>query len=233
MTEGLTDPRERVLDAALKHVPFDGWSAASLRAAARNVGISEDAALALFPRGGVDMALAFHRRGDAALVARLQAASLEGMRFRDKVATAVRWRIEAIEDREAVRRGTALFALPQHAADGARALWETADHIWVALGDSSDDVNWYTKRATLAAVYGSVVLFWLGDYSPAQEETTGFIDRRIADVMQIEAVKARLRETPVLRGVLAAPNALLSKIRAPRRVARDDLPGRWSRPRQN
>ena len=62
-----------------------------------------------------------------------------------------------------VRRGTTLFALPHHAAEGAKLIWGTADAIWTALGDTSDDVNWYTKRATLSAVYGSVVLFWLGE----------------------------------------------------------------------
>jgi ubiquinone biosynthesis protein COQ9 len=53
-----------------------------------------------------------------------------------------------------------------HAADGAKAIWGTADRIWTALGDTSDDLNWYTKRATLSAVYGSTVLYWLGDDSP-------------------------------------------------------------------
>jgi ubiquinone biosynthesis protein COQ9 len=43
--------------------------------------------------------------------------------------------------------------LPMYAADGARAIWGTADAIWTALGDTSEDVNWYTKRATLSGVY--------------------------------------------------------------------------------
>ncbi|KAF0676475.1 COQ9 family protein [Profundibacterium mesophilum] len=232
MTDEITDPRDRLLDAALLHVPFDGWSDATLRAAARDVDLSVEAARALFPRGGVDMALAFHRRGDARLRARLEREPLDGMRFRDRVMTAVRWRIEMIESREAVRRGTALLALPHHAADSTQALWETADHIWTALGDRSDDINWYTKRATLSAVYGATVLYWLGDDSPEQRDSWAFLDRRIEDVMRIETAKARMRSNPVLMRALAGPIWALSRVRAPRGIGRTDLPGRRFGPGQ-
>lgn len=108
----MTDKSDRVLDAALNHVPFDGWSDDSLRAAARDVGLDVAHAKALFPRGGVDLALAYHRRGDGQMLARLAETDLQQLRFRDRIATAVRLRIEACEDRELVRRGTTLFALP-------------------------------------------------------------------------------------------------------------------------
>jgi ubiquinone biosynthesis protein COQ9 len=151
------------------------------------------------------------------------------MRFRDRVAAAVRFRLEAAEDKEAVRRGTTLFSLPMYAADGARALWGTADAIWSALGDTSEDVNWYTKRATLSGVYASTVLYWLGDNSPGHAETWAFLDRRIDDVMQIEKVKARMRENPVLSRLMAGPNWVLGHVRAPRRRA-PDMPGSWRAP---
>lgn len=110
------DPKDKILDAALAHVPFDGWSEATLAAAAQDAGMDVAAARALFPRGPVDLALAFHRRGDAELKRQLASADQSDMRFRDRVAQAVRMRLEIAGDREAVRRGVTLFALPQHAA---------------------------------------------------------------------------------------------------------------------
>ncbi len=104
-----------------------------------------------------------------------------------------------------MRRGTTLFALPQHAADGARAIWGTADAIWTALGDTSRDLNWYTKRATLSGVYASTVLYWLGDDSTGHQATWEFLDRRIDDVMQIEKAKAAFRENPLGKALLAGP----------------------------
>ncbi len=217
------DPvKAQLLDAALVHVPFDGWSDKTLAAAAADAGIATGLARSLFPRGGVDLALAYHRRGDAEMAARLGQMDLSGLRFRDRIARAVQVRLD-LADRELVRRGSALFSLPHHAADGARALWGTADAIWTALGDSSDDLNWYTKRATLSAVYGATVLFWLGDDSSGHQATWDFLDRRIDQVMQVEKLKASFRENPLGKALMAGPGKIFASIRAPRRP--DDLPG--------
>ncbi len=224
----MTDIKDRMIEAALNHVPFDGWSDASFRAAASDTDLSQEEARAIFPRGAVDIALAFHARGDAAMIDALAEADLEALRYRDRVSFAVRKRLELVEgDKEAVRRGLTLFSLPLHAADGAKALWETADAIWTALGDSSDDLNWYTKRATLSGVYSATVLYWLGDQSVGHSATWAFLDRRIDDVMQIEQVKAKLRENPVLKPFMAGPEWLASQIKPPKPGGIDGLPGRW------
>lgn len=218
--------KDILLDAALMHVPFDGWSDAALAAALEDTGLDTTTAKAVFPRGAVDMALAYHARGDAQMLAALQAADLGDMRFRDRVAYAVRLRLEVVEDKELVRRGMTLFALPPYAADGARALWQTADHIWQALGDTSQDVNWYTKRATLSAVYSATVLYWLGDTSDGDAATWAFLDRRIDNVMQIETLKAKARTNPAVSRLLQGPLGLLGRIRAPGQAGHA-MPGRW------
>ncbi len=215
--------KARVLEAALAHVPFDGWSERTLAAAIADAGVPAALARSLFPRRGVDLALAYHALGDAEMVERLATLDLSAMRFRDRIATAVRTRLE-LADRELVRRGTTLFSLPQHAADGARAIWGTADAIWTALGDTSQDLNWYTKRVTLSAVHGATVLYWLGDESTARQATWDFLDRRIDQVMQVEKLKAGFRENPLGKAWAAGPGKLFESIRAPR--LRDDLPGR-------
>lgn len=227
MTDDPTDAKSLILASALPHVPFDGWSAATLAAAARDAGVAEGLARALYPRGGVDLALAFHRQGDAAMADRLRGTDLTAMRYRDRVAFAVRTRIEVIPDKELVRRGATLFALPMHAADGARALWGTADAMWTALGDTSRDINWYTKRATLSGVHAATVLFWLGDDSTGHQATWDFLDRRIEDVMRIEKAKAAARDNPVAKAIFAGPVKLMEKFRMPKGTeAADDLPGR-------
>ncbi len=221
------DPKSDLLEAALPHVAFDGWSDATFRAAIADSGIDATVARAVCPRGAVDLAVAFHMTGDAALAARLRSADLGEMRFRDRIAQAVRWRLEGIEDKEAVRRGTTLFSLPQYAGDGAKLIWNTADVIWDGLGDSSTDYNWYTKRATLSGVYASTVLFWLGDDSLDHQATWEFLDRRIENVMQIEQIKAQVRKNPVLSKLMSGPEMLLSRIKAPSRMPDADLPGMW------
>ena len=214
---------EQLVTAALPHVSFDGWSATTLDAAIEDSGVDTGLAHQACPRGAVDLALGFHRMGDRKMEAALAVADLSDLRFRDKIAKAVQLRIEAVADeKEAVRRGATLFALPQNAGEGAQALWATTDKIWNVLGDTSEDVNWYTKRATLSAVYSSTVLFWLGDTSEGSTDTWAFLDRRIDNVMQFESVKAKLKDNPLIKGFAS----LLPDIHKPASAAPDDLPGK-------
>lgn len=222
---GMDQTRDALLDAALIHVPFDGWSEAVFRAAIAESGIDPALARAACPRGAVDLAVAYHRRGDDAMVRRLAETDLGALRFRDRVALAVRYRLEAVEDKEAVRRGTTLFALPHHAAEGSRLIWGTADRIWTALGDTSDDVNWYTKRASLSAVYAATVLYWLGDETPGDAATWEFLDRRIEGIMRFEKLKGQVRGNRLLKPFLVGPEWLGRQIRPPREGSRFGMPG--------
>ena len=214
---------DALLDAALAHVAFDGWSDETFAAAAEDAGLSLSDARSLAPRGALDLAMAYHRRGDREMVDRMNSADLGAMRYSERVATALKFRIDVMTDREAVRRATTLFSLPIHAADGAKLVWETADHIWTALGDTSEDGNWYTKRATLSAVWGSVVLYWLGDDSPVYAKTSDFIDRRIDNVMQIETLKGRMQQNPLTRPLMDLQNTILGRMSAPKTPK--DVPG--------
>ncbi|KRW97322.1 COQ9 family protein [Paracoccus sp. PXZ] len=206
----MTDDRERLIEAALSHVIFEGMGEKAIAEGARDIGMNPALARVHLPRGGADLAAAYHRRGDQALRDWLAAHPPEG-RFRDRVSAAVMQRL-SFSSRELARAGATVLALPQNAALGARLIWETADAIWDGLGDRSEDVNWYSKRATLSAVYGATVLYWLGDDSPEAEETRRFLDRRIEGVMRFESLKERVGALP---GVSAVTGLATGWIRRP------------------
>ncbi len=228
----IAEVRAAVLDAALPDVVFDGWSESLLRRAIDSAGVNRNDAKLAFPRGALDLAAAFHRRGDVEMLARLDAEDAASLRIRDKITVAVRIRLEIAEPHEeAIRRAAAMYALPVYAADGAKLTWETADHIWNFAGDTADDYNWYTKRLTLSAVFSSTLLYWLGDSSEDKAATWAFLDRRIEGVMRFEKTKGALRKSPLARLAFAGPKALLSLINAPQTGTIPDglsvgLPGR-------
>jgi ubiquinone biosynthesis protein COQ9 len=185
--------RERLLEATLDHVPFDGWTRAALKAGARDAGIAPAMADNLFPGGGGEMIEFFNRLADRRMVEALEALDPASMRVRDRIATAIRLRLEQnAAHREAIRQGLAVLAMPQNAALAARCLYRTVDAIWYAAGDRSTDYNFYTKRGLLAAVYGSTVLYWLNDNSEGFADSWAFLDRRIADVMRIPQTVGRI-----------------------------------------
>ena len=47
------------------------------------------------------------------------------------------------------------MGLPENVASSMGELARLADEMWFLAGDRSVDFSWYTKRATLSAVYAS------------------------------------------------------------------------------
>lgn len=188
--------REALIEAMLPDVAFDGWSRAALRVAARRIGIPAGEGVALFPRGAADLVAVFSRWADQRLLDRLETTPLDALRIPDRVALALTTRLEIVEPwREAVRHALAVLALPQHAPLGLRLLYGTVDCIWYAAGDRATDFSFYTKRATLAAIYAATVLYWLEDRSVDFADTRGFIERRLAEVADFARARQRLRTT--------------------------------------
>ncbi|MGH6718953.1 MAG: COQ9 family protein [Alphaproteobacteria bacterium] len=185
--------RRAVLAAALGHVPFDGWTDRVLAAAAGDLGVTLAEARRLFPGGAAELCAFFVAESDRRMIEALADHDLAALRVRDRIALAVRTRLtQAGPQREAVRRALGFYALPAHAAAGVRTLYRTVDAMWRAAGDTATDFSFYSKRALLAGVYGTTLLFWLEDRSPGCAATWAFLDRRIDDVMAIQRLKGRL-----------------------------------------
>jgi ubiquinone biosynthesis protein COQ9 len=192
--------RDRLLEAALLHIPFDGWSRRSLMAAARDLEVEPALARRLFPRGGDDLLAHLDRWADRRMLERIDAGALRAMRMRDRIAALVRARLEALgPHREAMRRATAARMLPGNAFAACQNLWRSADLIWASAGDQADDYSYYTKRSLLAAVWTSTFFFWLDDQSENFEATWAFLDRRIENVMRIGTIRGRFDDA--LKGV--------------------------------
>src|SRR5918995_4432264 len=189
--------RDRLLEAALVHVPFDGWSRRALFAGATDLGLEPSLARRLFPRAGDDMLVHVERWADRQMLERV--GPLEGMRVRDRIAKLVGTRLEVLgPHREAMRRATAARLLPSNGFAACGSLWRTVDLMWAAAGDDARDASYYTKRSLLAAVWTSSFLFWLEDRSEDFRETWAFLERRIDNVMQIGRLRARFDD--VFRG---------------------------------
>ena len=179
----------QLIEAVLNHIPFDGWSEASLKMAAADCGVSEAELTTLFPAGIADAIAAYGAWADekmkAAFLDRYEA-ELSVMSVHIKIRTLILIKLEqAAPHKEVVRRTMAVLARPQHAKLAATLLYDTVDVMWRTAGDTSTDYNFYTKRATLSAVYSATLLAFLADNSADMAKTEAFIDRRLADIARI------------------------------------------------
>ena len=204
MTQNL---RDSLLVEALSEIPFTGISDATLRGAAERTGVPEAEARALFPNGPADLVKEFSHWADRQMQERLALDMPE--KIRERITKAVRTRIEVLAPhREAARQAASFLASPMHAPLAAQLVLDTVDAMWRAAGDQSSDFNYYTKRALLAGVYGSTLIYWFTDSSEGHEGTWAFLDSRIKDVMRIQKMRGSAEKAianlPDPFGVLAS-----------------------------
>lgn len=186
--------RAQILEAFTPHAARSGWTRAAFRAAVADAGLSEGEAKLACPRGAFDLFDAFANRADEAMLAGLSDLDLPSMKIRHRVRTAVQLRLEAQAGyKEAARAMTRALTRPDRTPEAARILWRTADRIWKALGDTSTDENFYSKRAILSGVLASTYARWFSDSSEDFAATWEFLDKRIENVMQFEKFKAQLK----------------------------------------
>jgi ubiquinone biosynthesis protein COQ9 len=194
-TSNDAEPKAAVLAAALLRVPAEGFSDAVLKAAAAEAGVEARDIPRLFPDGALSLVEAMSDAADNEMQARLAKTKLAQMKVRERIAKAVKTRIDILRsNKDAARRAAAFLTLPPHAAKGATLLYRTVDAMWRAAGDTSTDFNFYSKRAILAGVYSATLLRWFTDDGEDEAETDAFLARRIDDVMRFEKLKSQIRE---------------------------------------
>ncbi len=183
--------KEDLVRGMLIHVPFDGWSDASIIAAARECGISDEEARLLLPGGAIDAIDHFTDLADRDMAVALDKLESRPMGITSIIREAILCRLDgAAPHREAVASALRVLARPQHAPLAARTLYRTVDRIWRLTGDGAVDFSFYTKRATLAGVYSATLLYWVANPSADRQRIEAFLDQRLREVALIPKISA-------------------------------------------
>ena len=186
--------QERILMAMLKHVPFDGWTFKALQRAVGDCGFESKDAYRVFSGDPWEVLDFFMRWMNQQTERWLTDNHYNHIKIKDKIFHAILFRLTVLQHhKEALRTTAWLLARPQYITRGLEYLYQTVDCIWYALGDQSTDFNFYTKRATLAAVYSSTVIKWLNDNSVDNMATRQFLNNRLDNVLLIPQIKSHLK----------------------------------------
>lgn len=205
--------RRRLALVVGENAVFDGWSAQAVDAAAASLEIEPAQARLAMPKDAAGLIDVYVQGVDRALAAEFPPQRVAAMKIRARIREMVWARLRIMEPaKEAVRRALAILAMPQNIALATRLGWRTADDMWRLAGDTATDLNHYTKRLTLSAVYASTLLAWLGDDSEGASDTAAFLDRRIDNVMQFEQWKGQWRAGSINRPSLTR---FLGRLRYP------------------
>lgn len=187
------DP-DKIMEFTLRHVPFDGWGAEALKRGAMDADVNPHEAIEVLGTDPLDLIQCYSRMVDRQMVAKLENIDLAAMKMRDRISTIVMTRLSIMTPyREAVQKAAVILSLPINVPVATRLMYETVDEMWRLAGDRSTDFSYYTKRASLSAVYSSTLLYWFRDMSADCTSTRDFLNRRLDNVMMIPKVKAQLK----------------------------------------
>jgi ubiquinone biosynthesis protein COQ9 len=187
--------KRAVVEAAIAHAAFDGFTDRVLARAASECDLDKAATARLFPAGAPSLVETYSLLADADMEKQLARVHLPAMKVRERIAIGVKTRLAVLKpNKEAARRAAAFLSLPQNFPLATKLLYCTVDSMWRAAGDTSTDFSFYTKRGILAGVYSTTLVRWFNDQSEDEHETSDFLAARIENVMQFEKLKAQVRE---------------------------------------
>ncbi|WP_343289233.1 COQ9 family protein [Wolbachia endosymbiont of Encarsia formosa] len=193
-----------IVDELIKVIPFEGISDATLLKVCTNLNLANS--FCKF-QNGIYSALEYIAENlNSSMEAELRNSNLEDMKVRERVKLAIQIRLSNYAKlpnyRECLKNVLSFSILPQNKYFSSKLLYKTVSTIWYGIYDQSTDFNYYTKRAILAGVYLSTILFFINDYSEDFVDTLSFLDRRINNVMTFQKFKTRLKG--IIRNFLQA-----------------------------
>lgn len=185
-----------IIDELIKAIPFEGISDATLLKVCTDLNSANS--FCKF-QNGIYSALEYIAEDlNGSMENELKNCNLEDMKIRERVKLAIRIRLANYAKlpnyRELLRDILLFSVLPKNAYFSSKILYKTVSAIWYGIHDQSTDFNYYTKRAILAGVYLSTMLFFINDYSENFVNTLSFLDRRIDNVMTFQELKVRFKQ---------------------------------------
>lgn len=188
--------RDKIIQAALPEVVFDGWQLSTIEQAAEKAGYDDLVVRSIFPDGMVDVLDAVADWADRGMLIALGNLTPDEMRVRDKIETALLTRFEILAPhKEAIAASMKFWINPLHKPRAGKILWRSADRIWQWAGDTATDYNRYTKRSLLCGILGPAMLLWVNDHSEDMSKTRRFIAGRITNIMQVGKFISRFKKS--------------------------------------
>jgi ubiquinone biosynthesis protein COQ9 len=211
----LAEVRAALIDSVADNAAFDGWTDLAVVTAAQLHGVDSDIARLAFAGGAAAMIDMWFGTIDAAMTAALPPETLAPMKITARISALIETRLTLLAPRrDSLRRAQAVLVQPQNVARAARLGWRAADVMWRLAGDTATDLNHYTKRMTLGAVYAATLSVFVDDDSADWAETRAFLARRLAGVGRFEKWKAGRRAAAERRPSLTR---FVSRLRYPAR----------------
>lgn len=176
-----------MLSASLRHVPTMGWTEAAMIAGAREADVSPSIVGSL-PRKEAALVEFFMDECLQKLIDTFDSdQSLKELIPSERVSKLVKIRLEMQAPFISKwAQALSIQAQPQNIPVSFKQRAMLVDEIWHVVGDGATDIDWYTKRTVLGAIYSTTEVYMLTDSSPDFCDTWRFLGNRVKDAFDLK-----------------------------------------------
>ncbi|PIA95946.1 Ubiquinone biosynthesis protein [Cercospora beticola] len=187
------EPADSILASALAHVPAKGFTTEALTLGAKDQGYLDITASNLFPKGQFELIRYYLTTERLGLKNYIQFPEPASSQHKppgtgQKVRSLVLARLQRNIDTQILphwSQALGHMSLAENIPASLKELGLLSDEIWFLAGDKSVDSSWYTKRASLSAVYAATEMFQTKDQSTEFKDTEEFLDRRLEEIRTV------------------------------------------------
>jgi ubiquinone biosynthesis protein COQ9 len=185
----MSSSQQKILEFCLKNAIFDGWNQKLLENASISAGLDAQHHRILFPGGVADLFTYFVEETNRKMAENVK---LDGLKTHEKIRACIIWRLEEIKQHKQVIKSWLKALLPQPLTT-LKASYSAVDAMWRLCGDTATDFNFYSKRAILAGVYGSGLLYFIEDSSEDDAKTWVFLNKSLQNVGKFSRLAAEIK----------------------------------------
>lgn len=184
--------RRKILNESKKYVVTNGWNESLFKSITKNKIFKIDEILILFPEGYLSLLKFYLKELNIDMTSSAINLDLTRMKTHQRIREIILLRLNIKQnEKDLIKRTYFTLLLPKHFNILLMSLYNIVDQIWFIAGDNSTDFNFYSKRAILATVYSSTVLYWINNEN--FEETKKFLDKQLKKISKIPQIKKQIK----------------------------------------
>lgn len=184
----------KIIEKSLEYIAQEGWKENAFEKACEDIVGSAGCFYFYFP-GGIDQTIKeSHQYFMQGLENKIQEDSAFGsLGITAKIRFCCYMLLESMNPHHAAfQHLKAYFCFPPKPLDALGLPYKTADYIWHTIGDQSIDFSYYSKRASLAFVWGATVNYWLEAlYVEDLTFVYQYFEKRLQTVQKIPDLKRK------------------------------------------
>jgi ubiquinone biosynthesis protein COQ9 len=192
----IENQREEFIKAAIPFICKDGWGESTLKEASNKLFKDELYYKTLFDSTS-SIVQYFQDLEDTRILKKIgKKNQKESIRLH--IGKMVLCRIKELSGGMEMRKALqAHYKNIRHLDEGAKALWRTADIIWRAAGDTSTDMNHYSKRFLLSGIMLASYKHYIKSPDDIDEYVTDSLDKLVKRMQKLKIPK--LEDIPIFR----------------------------------